>query len=96
MQMTHVRLTWIFMLAGALSCSRCDEATSVVDAGPVDAGPQVLTEAEPNETAEKALVIDRTTVVEATLGHEARESALSGGEDAIDAFGVEDQVLRRP
>lgn len=73
MQMTHVRLSWIFILAGALSCSRCDEATSVVDAGPVDAGPQVLTEAEPNDSAEKALVIDRTTVVEATLGAEAQK-----------------------
>lgn len=56
------------LLASVVACSKCDDGAAVVDAGPIDAGPQQLTEAEPNESAEKALVIDRNSVVEATLG----------------------------
>ncbi|MBL8922912.1 MAG: ABC transporter substrate-binding protein [Myxococcaceae bacterium] len=60
------------LLATAVSCSKCDEVAAV-DAGPIDAGPQVLAELEPNESAEKALVIDRTSVVEASLGAEVQK-----------------------
>jgi len=67
-RMKHLRLGWLVVTACALSCSRCDDASAGVDAGPVDAGPQVLTEAEPNDSAEKALVIERSVLVEATLG----------------------------
>jgi hypothetical protein len=72
--MIHVRsrVFAVALLATALSCSKCEEAQTV-DAGPVDAGPQLLTEAEPNESAEKALVIDRTSVVEASLGAEVQK-----------------------
>lgn len=39
-----------------------------MDAGPVDAGPPVLAEKEPNDSAAAALALDRSTIVEANLG----------------------------
>ncbi|MBM4778017.1 MAG: ABC transporter substrate-binding protein [Archangiaceae bacterium] len=67
--MTQVRSSVVaVLLASVVACSKCDDSATAVDAGPVDAGPQQLTELEPNESAEKALVIDRTSVVEATMG----------------------------
>lgn len=49
------------------ACQMCGGST-VIDAGPVDAGPPLLTEKEPNDTAANALVIERTSLVEANLG----------------------------
>lgn len=67
--MTQVRSAVVAVLVvSVVACSKCDDSAAVVDAGPVDAGPQRLTEVEPNESAEKALVIERSSVVEATLG----------------------------
>jgi hypothetical protein len=73
MRMIQCQLTWLLLLAGVVSCSRCDEALSAVDAGVADAGPQLRSESEPNDSAEKALVIGQTTVVEAALGAEAHK-----------------------
>lgn len=50
-----------------LSACTCDQA-STVDAGAVDAGPPVLAEREPNDGPDKAMVLDRSAVVEANLG----------------------------
>lgn len=69
--MNAPRLGQLLVLATALSCSRCDAPPATVDAGPVDAGPQVLTEVEPNDAADKALVIERSSIVEANLGADA-------------------------
>lgn len=49
------------------ACQMCG-GNEVVDAGVVDAGPPVLTEKEPNDSAASALVLERTSVVEANLG----------------------------
>jgi hypothetical protein len=49
------------------ACQMCGGGNAV-DAGPVDAGPPVLTEKEPNDSATTALVLERTTIVEANLG----------------------------
>ena len=49
------------------ACQTCGGG-EVLDAGPVDAGPPVLTEKEPNDTAAAALVLERTSIVEANLG----------------------------
>lgn len=46
----------------------CPKKAEVVDAGPVDAGPPVLAEAEPNDGADKALAVDKSAIVEANLG----------------------------
>lgn len=48
-------------------CSKCG-GDEVIDAGPIDAGPPLLTEKEPNDSAPSALVIERSSVVEANLG----------------------------
>jgi len=48
-------------------CSKCG-GDEVIDAGPIDAGPPLLTEKEPNDSAASALAIERTSVVEANLG----------------------------
>ncbi len=58
-------IAWFLAVAGA-SCS-CDKSTSI-DAGAIDAGPPVIAEKEPDDTADKANVIERTTIVEANLG----------------------------
>lgn len=42
--------------------------SSAPDAGVVDAGPPLLSEKEPNDSATQALVLDRSAVVEANLG----------------------------
>ena len=49
------------------ACQTCG-GSAVIDAGPVDAGPPVLSEKEPNDTAATALVIERSSIVEANLG----------------------------
>lgn len=51
----------------ALEACTCDRA-SAPDGGAPDAGPPVLTEREPNDTWERAMVIDRTSRIEANLG----------------------------
>jgi len=55
------------LLAATLLLAACPRS-SQVDAGPVDAGLPVLQEREPNDTAEKALVITTSAIVEANLG----------------------------
>jgi hypothetical protein len=55
------------LLVAALLGAACARS-SQVDAGAVDAGPPVLQEREPNDTAEHALLIGGTAVVEANLG----------------------------
>lgn len=67
-RMNHLRLLGFAGLLAAAACSKCAGPEAPLDAGLVDAGPQQLLEAEPNDGPEKALVIDRTTVVEASLG----------------------------
>ncbi len=58
-------LTLLPVVAIFLGCpKKADER----DAGPVDAGPPVLAEVEPNDGAEKALVVDKTTFIEANVG----------------------------
>lgn len=59
----HLLTLWVLALSG---CT-CDRA-SAPDAGPRDAGPQVLSEKEPNDSAERAMIIDRSSLVEANLG----------------------------
>ncbi|MFT3707902.1 MAG: ABC transporter substrate-binding protein [Archangium sp.] len=54
-------------LLGLAACDKCGGANTV-DAGAVDAGPPVLTEKEPNDSAQNALSIDRSSIVEANLG----------------------------
>jgi hypothetical protein len=71
--MNRLRLSWLLVVTFALSCSKCDDTASAVDAGPVDAGPQTLLEKEPNDGPESALVIDRSSVVEAALGADAQK-----------------------
>lgn len=46
----------------------CDDKKDLVDAGAVDAGPPVLAEKEPNDGPDKALTLERTSIVEANLG----------------------------
>lgn len=48
------------------ACQTCGRG-EIVDAG-VDAGPPVLSEKEPNDSAATALVLERTSMVEANLG----------------------------
>jgi hypothetical protein len=55
---------WLLALAG---CDKCGGGDAV-DAGAIDAGPPVLTEKEPNDSAQNALSIDRSSIVEANLG----------------------------
>lgn len=54
-------------VACALLALGCPKKPDAVDAGPVDAGPPVLTEAEPNDSAAQALPIERTSLIEANL-----------------------------
>lgn len=55
---------WLVALVG---CDKCGVGDAK-DAGAVDAGPPLLTEREPNDSANAALVIDRSSIVEANLG----------------------------
>ena len=62
------RRLWLAIIALTLAaCEKCG-GDGVVDAGQVDAGPPVLTEKEPNDSATTALMLERTTIVEANLG----------------------------
>lgn len=65
--MTRLSFFCIFSLAIA-GCERCGGGSTTVDAGPVDAGPPVLSEKEPNDSAAQALGLDGTSTVEANLG----------------------------
>lgn len=49
-------------------CQKCGGGEEIVDAGPIDAGPPVLTEKEPNDSATQALSLERSSLVEANLG----------------------------
>jgi hypothetical protein len=71
--MNRLHASWLLLLTFALSCSKCDDAGALVDAGPIDAGPQTLTEKEPNDGPDTALVIAGSSVVEATLGADAQK-----------------------
>ena len=51
----------------AVSACTCTKG-GAVDAGSPDAGPPILTEKEPNDSAERAMVIDRTSIIQANLG----------------------------
>jgi hypothetical protein len=55
------------LLAVVLLLTACPRGGQV-DAGAVDAGPLVLQEHEPNDTADRALVISASAIVEANLG----------------------------
>ena len=58
----------VALLAATLpACQTCGGGDAV-DAGPADAGPPVLSEKEPNDSAANALVLERSTIVEANLG----------------------------
>lgn len=56
------------IIAVALPACQTCAGGEEIDAGPVDAGPPVLAEKEPNESASAALVLERTSLVEANLG----------------------------
>lgn len=67
--MKHAMRTQAFVSCLALFAAGCTcDRSTAVDAGPVDAGPRVLTEREPNDTPEKAIVIEGSSIVEANLG----------------------------
>lgn len=55
---------------GLLFACACDKKPIMEAQAPVDAGPPVLAEKEPNDSAATALVIDRSSIVEANLGAE--------------------------
>ncbi|MDY7229758.1 ABC transporter substrate-binding protein [Hyalangium rubrum] len=59
------RLCWIAMCAVLAGCPKGKEEAP--DAGPVDAGPDVLSEKEPNERPDQALALARDAVVTAAL-----------------------------
>ena len=56
------------LLSTLAACAKCGGDRETVDAGPVDAGPPVMSEKEPNDAAAQALALDRTGLVEANLG----------------------------
>lgn len=60
-------LFWASAAVAMVLCG-CKPKTVVVDAGVVDAGPKLLSEKEPNNGADSALVLDSSSVVEANLG----------------------------
>jgi hypothetical protein len=63
-----IRRVLVGLIAVALpACQTCG-GSDAVDAGVVDAGPPVLSEKEPNDSAQGALSIERSLVVEANLG----------------------------
>jgi hypothetical protein len=59
------RLGWIAVCAVLAGCPKGKD--EVPDAGPVDAGPDVLSEQEPNDRPEQALTLARDSVVEAAI-----------------------------
>jgi hypothetical protein len=59
------RLGWIAVCAVLAGCPKGKD--EVPDAGPVDAGPDVLTEKEPNERPDQALALARDSEVSAAL-----------------------------
>jgi hypothetical protein len=59
------RLGWILVCAVLAGCPKGKDEGA--DAGPVDAGPDVLTEKEPNERPDQALTLAREAVVSAAL-----------------------------
>ncbi len=62
------RSVLVAIIAVALpACQTCG-GSDVVDAGVADAGPPVIVEKEPNDSATTALALDRSTIVEANLG----------------------------
>jgi hypothetical protein len=61
------RLLLAIIAVALPACQTCG-GSAAIDAGPVDAGPPVLTEKEPNDSAATALVIERSSLVEANLG----------------------------
>lgn len=63
-----IRRVLVGLIAAALPACQTCSGHDVVDAGLIDAGPPVLSEKEPNETAQNALVLDRSASVEANLG----------------------------
>lgn len=66
LRMSRVGILCVVSLV-LVGCDRCG-GPSVVDAGPIDAGPPVLSEKEPNDSAAQALSIEGTATVEANLG----------------------------
>lgn len=59
------RLGWIVVCAALAGCPKGKD--EVPDAGPADAGPDVLSEKEPNERPDQALTLARDAVVSAAL-----------------------------
>jgi len=59
------RLGWILVCAVLAGCPKGKDEGA--DAGPVDAGPDVLSEKEPNERPDQALTLAREAVVSAAL-----------------------------
>lgn len=62
----NYHLVTLSMVLALAACTR--DKGRLVDAGSPDAGPLTLSEKEPNDSAERAMAIDRTSVVEANLG----------------------------
>ncbi|MCP3104399.1 ABC transporter substrate-binding protein [Myxococcus sp. K15C18031901] len=61
------RWGWVCVLAATLAACKEDKPSTVQDAGPVETGPQALTEQEPNERPDQALVLTRDSIVTADL-----------------------------
>ncbi|QSQ14454.1 ABC transporter substrate-binding protein [Myxococcus landrumensis] len=61
------RWGWVCVLAATLVACKEDKPAEVPDAGPVETGPQALTEQEPNERPEQALTLTRDSTVTADL-----------------------------
>ena len=61
------RWGWVCVLAATLAACKEDKPSTVPDAGPVETGPQALTEQEPNERPDQALTLTRDSTVTADL-----------------------------
>ncbi len=61
------RLLVAFVAVSLAACDMCGEKPAP-DAGVIDAGPPVLAEREPNDSAAQALAVEGTSLVEANLG----------------------------
>ncbi|MCE9668208.1 ABC transporter substrate-binding protein [Myxococcus stipitatus] len=61
------RWGWVCVLAATLAACKEDKPSTVQDAGPVETGPQALTEQEPNERPDQALTLTRDSTVTADL-----------------------------